>query len=310
MRTLTPEQRAHKQERDRERRAEQRRILNGEPERRETGRVHIVVGDTQAKPDVPAKHLSWIGQYIAEHFPCRFAAEDVAIFHLGDHWDMPSLSSYDEGKLAMEGRRYKQDIDAGNAAFDLLNEPLFEANKKRDKPWLPERHFLLGNHEDRITRAVQASAKLAGTLSLDDLNPTNWGWEVHDFLEPVVVDGISYCHYFYNPNTGRPYAGENLHLRLKTVGRSFTMGHQQGFNYAVRPVGAVRHHGLVLGSSYLHDEKYLGPQGNQHWRGICVCHQVENGMYDLMQVSLDWLCRRYEGVTLAEFMKKQHQVAA
>jgi hypothetical protein len=161
--------------------------------------------------------------------------------------------------------------------------------------------FLCGNHEARISRAVEDNAQLEDTLSLDDLNLSEYGWERHGFLEPVDIDGIIYSHYFYNPNTGRPYSSE-VHARLKTIGHSFTMGHQQGLQYGLRPVAGGRHHGLVVGTSYLHDEKYLGPQGNAYWRGIVVCHQVERGQYDPMMVSLDYLCRRYEGKTLAQFL--------
>lgn len=265
------------------------------------GRIHIVIGDTQVKPGVPTDNLRWIGQYIVD----QFAGQDVEIIHVGDHWDMPSLSAYDKGKRSMEGRRYRADIAAGNDGFSLLCEPLAKYNKGRRRVWWPGRRLLLGNHEERINRATEADAQLDGVISQDDFNVSEWGWEVHDFLDPVVIDGVSYAHYFYNPNTGRPYCGENLYTRLKTIGHSFTMGHQQGLNFALRPVGKSRYHqGLVIGSSYLHDEKYLGPQGNAYWRGIVVCHNVVDGSYDPMMVSLDFLCRKYEGKPLAQFMKK------
>lgn len=265
------------------------------------GRIHVVIGDTQAKEGVPTDHLSWIGRYLVD----QFAGQDVCVVHLGDHFDMPSLSSFDKGKRAMEGRRYKTDIRAGNKAFDLLNEPLQRYNAKRrarDR-WHPELHFLLGNHENRIARACEADAQLEGVISFDDFNVKSWGWTVHDFLEPVVIDGVTYSHYFYHPNTGRPYGGENLFTRLKQIGHSFTMGHQQTTNWASRPVGKGRQCGLVCGATYLHDEDYLGPQGNAYWRGIVVCHQVENGAYDPMMVSLDFLCRKYQRQTLAEYMR-------
>lgn len=267
-------------------------------------RTHVLIGDCQVKEGVPLDHLSWIGKYLVE----QFAQRDVAIIQIGDFWDMPSLSSYDRGKRAMEGRRYKADIKAGNRGFDLLNQPLAEYNAKQrktgKKQWKPELHLTLGNHEDRITRACEDNAQLEGVVSLDDLNAKDWGWTVHPYLQPVEIDGIHYAHFWYNPNTGRPYSGENLHLRLKTIGHTFSMGHQQGLNYAVRPVGNARHHGLVAGSCYLHAEKYLGPQSNNYWRGIVVKHQAEAGMYDPMMISLEYLCRRYEGRPLATFMRK------
>ncbi len=266
------------------------------------GRIHIVIGDTQAKPDVPTDHLTWIGRYIVD----QFAGQDVSIIHVGDHADMPSLSSYDKGKKEMEGRRYKADIAAANKGFDLLCAPLAKYNraraKARKRQWWPDRHITLGNHEHRISRACEEDAQLDGTISLDDLNFNAHGWKVHPFLEPLILDGVHYSHYWYHPNTGRPYGGENLYTRLKQIGHSFTMGHQQGLSHAIRPVGKTRHHGLVIGSCYLHEEKYLGPQGTAYWRGLVVCHQVEAGAYDAMFVSLDYLCRRYEKKTLAEFM--------
>jgi hypothetical protein len=79
------------------------------------------------------------------------------------------------------------------------------------------------------------------------------------------------------------------------------MGHQQTLDYAIRFVAGGSQHGLIAGACYLHDEDYKGPQGNAHWRGVIVKHQVEDGSYDPMFVSLDYLCRRYEGVSLAKF---------
>lgn len=270
------------------------------------GRIHIVIGDTQAKPGVPTAHLGWIGRYIVDHF---YGLPDVKLIHVGDHADLPSLSSYDKGRKAMEGRRYKADVKAANNGWDDLNEPIYRANRTKHKAWSPKKHITLGNHEHRITRACELDAQLEGTLSLEDLNFKSWGWQVHDFLEPVDLDGVSYAHYFYSPGTGRAYAGKNLQTRLETIGHSFTMGHQQGKKYAEREVGAMRHHGLVIGSTYLHDEVYLGPQVRNYWRGIVVCHQVERGMYDPMFVSLDYLCRRYERKTLADFMTGQKEAA-
>jgi hypothetical protein len=63
-------------------------------------------------------------------------------------------------------------------------------------------------------------------------------------------------------------------------------------------------HGLVAGACYLHDEDYKGPQGNAHWRGVLVKHEVRAGSYDLMQVSLDYLARRYEGMSLERFTER------
>ena len=518
--------------------------------RKTRGAVHVVIPDTQVKPGTPTQHLDWIGRYIVGQFAGR---ENVKVIHLGDHWHMDSLSSYEKGKKSMEGRRIQLDIDAGNAAFDILCKPMEDYNAERkawkEKQWWPERHFLLGNHEDRISRAVENDATLEGFLSLDLLNAADHGWQVHPFLEPVELDGVSYCaaphhkvlttdlewkplgdikagetiygfdefatgtrkfktaevlaadpatadlyrvtlgtgrtfdvtsdhvwlarkygtsqwhwvstcdldgryevcqaspvwdtatgyeagwlagildgeghiskpgkkqggiqlafaqnpgqvldratgildrfnvpysvhntnhgcmsvlirgtsfekaaligslgagrlidntspemfgrvqqngtpcenrivsvepigrgeivmvktttntmlldgyahhncHYFYNPNTGKPYGGL-ADTRLKNIGHSFVMGHQQGLQMAMRSFLGERQRAIVAGSCYLHDETYRGPQANDEWRGILVLHEVEDGDFDIMEVSLNYLSWRYTGKPVSEWM--------
>jgi hypothetical protein len=271
--------------------------------------IHIVIPDNQVRPGVPTDHLRWVGQYIVDQFAGK---PDIKIINLGDFWDMPSLSSYDKGKGAAEGRRVVDDIKAGNAGMQLLDKALNEFNAKqrrnKEKQWNPMRILLRGNHEERADRAANNDPEWLGVIGtgLDvELPMLSPGWEVVPFLDIRWVDGIGYSHYFYNPMSGRPY-GTAAASRLKQVGHSFTMGHQQTLDYAIRFVGNRSQHALIAGSCYLHDEGYKGPQGNSHWRGIIVKHQVEDGSYDPMFVSLDYLCRRYEGVPLSEFLGERY----
>ena len=85
-----------------------------------------------------------------------------------------------------------------------------------------------------------------------------------------------------------------METRLKNIGCSFTQGHAQSFQYGEReiPTGEV-HHGLVAGAFYMHNEPYKGYTGNHHWRGVVVKHEVKDGRYDLMKVSLNYLLRKY-----------------
>ena len=50
---------------------------------------------------------------------------------------------------------------------------------------------------------------------------------------------------------------------------------------------------IITGSCYEHDEDYMGPQGNKHWRGLVVLHEVNDGQFDEMFVSLSYLKERY-----------------
>lgn len=264
----------------------------------------LVIPDTQVKAGVPNDHLLWLHAW-ALH---RYGGKQLTVVHLGDHWDMPSLSSYDRGKGKMEGRRYQSDIAAGNRGMELLTYGLRTTTAIPDvfndagPSWLDQGwdlHFLFGNHEDRITRAVDANVQLEGLLSLDSCETP--GWQRHGFREIVKLSGINFSHYFYNPNTGRPHAGENLETRLKTVGAPFVMGHQQGLKVANRPVLGRLHRAVVAGSFYQHDEEYIGPQGNDHWRGVVVLNNVRpTGEFSLMEVELDYFSMRYAGHPIAE----------
>ena len=279
--------------------------------------THILIPDTQARPGVPNEHLGWVGQYIFDKFAGR---PNVTIIHLGDHFDMPSLSSYDKGKRSMEGERYIEDVEAGNRDFDLLCAPMEENNRLHPrKLWTPDLHFLLGNHEDRIARACMDNAQLDGTLGAHHLNigltpdvrmqkyqVDHHGWTVHPFLDPVMIDGVAYSHYFLNPANGRPVAGM-IETRIKSIGTSFTQGHQQGLKAGILTTFYGRKRGLIAGSCYLHNEEYRGPQGTNEWRGIVVCYHVHDGDYDLKEVSLDSLCRRYEGMSLLKWQKKYYK---
>ncbi len=267
-------------------------------------RKHIMIPDCQVTPDTPTDHLRWIGEYIVEQKP-------DAIINIGDFADMESLSFFDKGKKDAEGRRYIHDIHAARAAMERLLKPLNDYNVKmiiqKQKQYKPELHLTMGNHEHRITRAINEDAKLDGALGLLDLGYEDYGWTVYDFLEMATIDGVAYSHFFYNPLTGKPIGGASMDTRLKTLGFSFTMGHQQIKMAGERNLNNGRVvRGLVCGACYLHDEKYIGPQGNAYWRGIFVKHEVRNGQYDLMEVSLDYLCRKYEGMHVWEFMKKNY----
>ena len=241
---------------------------------------HIVIPDTQCKAGVELEHLRWAGRYIAEHEP------DV-VLHLGDHWDMPSLSSYEsKGSRYFEGKRYLSDVEAGNTGLDLFEEGL--------RNFKPKTKILLrGNHENRITRAINEDPKLEGLIGFHQFNDVAHGWQVQDFLDPIEIDGLTFAHYFYQPNSGRPYSGA-VDTMLRNIGFSFVMGHQQGLRWGRRELAnGVVQIGCVAGSFYQHREDYRGYQARSEWRGILVFHEVAGGNYDPMFVSLDYLRRRF-----------------
>lgn len=250
---------------------------------------HLVIPDCQVKEGVNFDYLEKIGMYIVEKKP------DVVVC-IGDFADMPSLSSYDVGKKSFEGRRYVKDVDASHEAMTRLLQPLASFNNKavknKEKQYRPRLVMTLGNHENRINRAVDNDSKLDGVLSIDDLGYQSYGWEVSPFLDVVILDGVAYSHYFVTGVAGRPASSAAAQIRKTNM--SCVAGHQQGLQIATasRADGA-RLTSIIAGSCYEHDEDYLGPQGNKHFRGFLVLHDVNNGEFDPMTVSLKYLNQKY-----------------
>lgn len=240
---------------------------------------HIVIPDGQVRADTPMDHWTWVGQYIAD-------MEPDSVINIGDFADMPSLSSYDRGKKSFEGRRYRKDISASCKAMDLLMNPIMQMER------VPNLYLTLGNHEHRIDRAIENDAILDGVISTDDLRYEEYGWSVHPFLEPVLVDGVAYAHYFTTGVMGRPASSARALVKAKH--QSCVMGHVQKVDMCPEyRADGHRIWGLFAGCCYQHDEGYLGPQGNDYWRGVWVLNEVTEGDFQPMMVSLDYLKRTY-----------------
>lgn len=252
---------------------------------------HFIIPDTQVKPGHDITYLRRIGQYIVDKKP------DVVVC-LGDFADMASLSSYDVGTKSFEGRRYKSDIEWAHKGMETLLEPIHTNNaaarRGHRERYNPRLVLTLGNHEHRINKVTNSDPKLDGTISIEDLKYKEYGWEVYPFLDVVVIDGIAYSHYFTSGVLGRPCTSAAAQLSKKHM--SCIAGHQQGLQIATgHRADGSRLTSIIAGSCYEHDEDYMGPQGNKHWRGCMMLHEVKDGEFDIMPISLSYLEKKYSG---------------
>lgn len=247
----------------------------------------MVVPDCQVKPGLDTTWLEAIGNYAVAKKP------DV-IVNIGDFWDFPSLSSYDKGKKSFEGRRYADDVKAGNDAFYRLNEPIYrETNrliKNKKSIWNPRKVITLGNHCNRLTRAINDDPKLDGAIGFHDLEFLDY--EVIPFLQPIIIEGVAFCHYFTTGLAGRP--ASTAQAQLNKTHMSTISGHQQGLQIATGKRGdGTLLTSVIAGSCYLHDEDYLGQQGNKHWRGLIMLNAVKDGQFDLAAIPLKHIMDKY-----------------
>ena len=267
---------------------------------------HFLVPDTQVRPGVPTDHIEWVAQAIVDYRP------DVVV-HIGDHWDMPSLSMHDgPGSLSMEGARYEDDIATGNDAFARLVAPMraeqLRLKRNKEKQWNPRCIWTKGNHENRIDRAINNDPRFAGTIG--DHHLDTQGFERKQFLEVAEVDGVNYSHFFQMEKSSRPIGG-TMDNRFNKICASYVCGHEQGYLVHRRPLPIGRTiHGVVAGSCYLHDEHYRGHQRNNDWRGIVVLNDVRNGGdFEPMPLTLDYLCRKYERMSVGAYLRKKYKDA-
>jgi len=237
-----------------------------------------IISDTQVRPGVPTDHFTHIGNFFSEKRP------DV-IIHGGDHFDMPSLSDYDKGKLDGEGKRYVDDIAAGRAALARLVAPI-----RRYRRYRPRMVMLGDNHASgRIERFVQNNPNMLGKVSLSDLGVERYGFEQTEFLKPLFIEGVGFSHYVISGSMGRPCSSAAAIMRRMNC--SMVTFHQQKIDMYWHPY--TQQIAMICGISYTHAEKYLGHQGNVVKPGIWMLHEVKDGRYDPMFVSLNFLQREY-----------------
>lgn len=258
---------------------------------------HFIIPDTQVKHGVPLDHFRWLGYAIEEYKPDR-------IIHLGDHWDFSSVSSYNSNK-EKEGQRILKDIMAGNKALEILEE--------HSGGFVPKsKHLLRGNHDHRLNKWLGEHPVLEGLVGEHLFNDRALGWTPVDYKhgspQAIELDGLWYAHYFTNANTGRAIGGTATY-KLGAIGSSFVQGHVQGYDIGTRQYSTGRVvRGIVAGSCYLHDEEYKG-MCNDHWRGALVLNEVERGNFSEMPLTMEYLCKKYEGTTLARFMQRKYKNA-
>lgn len=253
-----------------------------------TGESWLVIPDTQIYPGADMLFMHCIGEYILHKRP-------HGVIMLGDLADMESLSSYDKGKRSYEGRRYKNDIECVITAQSILWAPVrkYNARVSTRKQYNPRTVFLEGNHEERGRRATDLDPMLYGTIdTLRDLKVREFWQEVHEFLKVVVINGVAFSHYFGTGLMNKPCSTAQIQLRKMHM--SCIAGHQQGRQtFTERSADGRLLTSIIAGSSYPYDFSYLGPQGNNHWRGVLMLHNMKDGQFDEVYVPTQYLLSKY-----------------
>lgn len=237
----------------------------------------LVIGDAHCKTGVPNDRFKWLGQLVVGEKP-------DAVVDIGDWEDMPSLSSYDVGKKSFEGRTYVTDIECAHEARDFFAEPLRRFNdarkRSKERQYRPSLYALGGNHfEGRVRRAIEIDRKLEGLISVRDNGCEERGWNYVPFLEPLLLGGLTFQHYFTSGVMGRAIGGEHpADSIIKKTLTSGVQGHSHLLDIKCRTNSQGKKvWGIHAGCYFEHDEDYAG-HANRMWsRGILILDGVKDG---------------------------------
>lgn len=250
--------------------------------------THIVFSDAHAHPDYHNERAEWLGKLIADVQP------DVVINN-GDQGDFPSLCSYDKGKKSFQGRSYRQDVDS----FLDFSDRLWSTVRARKKK-LPRRVFVVGNHEERIRRAIEMQPELDGAIGYGDLYLDKDYDEIVDYSGgtpgTITIDGVTYAHYFVSGLMGRAIMSDVsvAAALLAKQHASCTTGHNHLLDMSVKTNSlGNKIIGLSTGCFLDHDLNWAGVT-NRMWSCGCVIKRnVSNGMYNFQWVSMEALKEQY-----------------
>ncbi len=250
-------------------------------------KTHLFVTDQHAHYKHHNKRAEYLGHLINDTRP------NVVIFG-GDLFDMPSLSSYDKGRKSYQGRTYSADVHIG---LDFIDRVFTIVRKQKKK--LPEFIFLEGNHEYRISKALDLQPELEGIISFSDLQLERYFDKIirYEGGTPGVIniDGIAYAHYFVSGVMGRPISGE--HPAYSLISKQFgscSAGHIHTADYAIRTDANGRKiNGLLGGCFFDYDSDWAGEANRLYWRGCVLKRNVDKGNYDPQFISLDYMRKQY-----------------
>lgn len=250
--------------------------------------THIIIGDAHCNPDVSNRRFKWLGNFLLDYIKANKEDEKIKVVEMGDWEDGGSLSNWDIGTMAFEGRRYAADVKHSLEARELAFGPVrdYLARCKYHKQLVPKVSLtsLGGNHwEERIKRFVQKNPQLEGTIHHMDAHPIDYGipFTYSPFLEQIDIDGINYTHY-WNSRNGRPLGGGKYPAAalLREKACSSVVGHSHVLDQAVFTTGDKRKFFSLVAGCFLDPEQredYAKQSNDVWWKGIVVLRDVREG---------------------------------
>ena len=258
----------------------------------------LVIPDAHVGPEQDLSRFAMLGQLIVDRRPDR-------IITMGDFVSLESLSNWDLNKSGvMEGRRYQNDIAAGNMALDLLFFQLRNLQDKqrrlKERVYKPRIVYIYGNHEDRLVRYLETRAELKEHLNLDDdLNLLDHGFhDIIPYRQGIEFDGVNFTHSLMNMANQAVSGRYAIHRAAEMTAKSLVFAHshrRENVNYYRHGADNILQI-LMCGAFFEHVDDYAYGGLNAYWRGVNILTHWAEGRFDVEEISIERLRNTYEDI--------------
>lgn len=249
-------------------------------------KTYLLIPDAHAKAGDDLSRFSLLRAWLHEREPTLHG-----VINIGDLWDFESLCMHDQNDPAWYSRNLEDEIQAGLSALDIQANILKKFGVSN-----PEHIFIEGNHENRYNKWMAGDNRLRTSPFPQKVSglvkyyrPT-MKLKYTPFLQPKVVQGAAFSHYFVSGLMARAQSGERpAGTILKAQHMSCVCGHSHTLDYAERTrADGTKIHGLVSGSFVdpKSDFGFAGPARKLWWSGCHLLHFTGPGEFDVESVSL------------------------
>jgi hypothetical protein len=251
------------------------------------------IGDCHVTNGQDLSRFDHAGKLILKYKP-------AVIVLMGDFLTLNCLSFWDKNKKKkMEGRRYKKEIAAGNEALDRMLGPTVKLQnrqkKNKVKMYNPELVYLMGNHEERLHRYLDADPTFDGVISIEeDLKLDDRGFIVVPYKSYYEVNGISFTHIPFNKM--REIASVNICRAAEQVCVGSTVfAHTHEYNVSNIHRAGQTHLQQLLNCGCFFDktEEYAQGHLTNYWKGLMLLDNYKEGRFDVNTFSTGHLRRLY-----------------
>ena len=253
----------------------------------------LAVGDCHISDKDDLIRFKYLADFIIEKRPYH-------IVIMGDFLTFQCMSGWDRDKrMKMEGKRYKNEIEKGNEALNIIINPIIELQSLQkfngEKVYSPEIVYMAGNHEDRVDRYLEYDPTFEGLIGVEkDLRLKERGIKFIPYREYHTINDIAFTHIPFNK--AKEVSGVNITRKVShLMFGSIVFAHVHSMEYE-----AYKRHGqkdlqqiLTTGCFFEEHEDYVHGRITEYWKGLVLLNSWKPGRFDVEMYSLDRLKQMY-----------------